>query len=205
MNYDTLATQDMIDTLVKNAPEKGYEVLVVETGAEALAKIKELIPAGATVMNGSSTTLDQIGYINYLKSGTHPWINPKDAILNETDKAKQTELRKRSVVSDWYLGSVHGIAETGEMIWGSASGSQLPHIAFTSQNLIFVAGTHKIVPTLTDALQRMHEYVIPLEDKRMKSTGAPGTKLNKTLIWHGDAAFLGRKNLLILVKEKLGF
>ena len=69
MNYDTLATKEVVTKTVEALNANGIEASVVETGADALEKIKELIPKGASVMNGASRTLDQIGYLEYLKAG----------------------------------------------------------------------------------------------------------------------------------------
>src|ERR1039457_1560523 len=122
--FDELAGKEMVEKTEKTLTEHGFLPETVETGAEAFARIKELIPAGVTVMNGSSKTLEEIGYIDYLASGKHPWINPKDAILAEKDPEKQKMLRKKAVVSDWYLGSAHAITEDGQIVVASNTGSQ---------------------------------------------------------------------------------
>ena len=123
---------------------KGYEVVTVKNGAEALEKIKQIIPPGATVMNGSSVTLEQIGYLDYLNSGKHGWNDLHAGVVAEADPAKRTALRKQASLSDYYLGSVHALMENGEFIIGSNTGSQLPHIVFTSANLIFVISSSQI-------------------------------------------------------------
>jgi hypothetical protein len=156
-------------------------------------------------MNGSSRTLEEIGFIDYLKSGNHGWKNLHEEILTEKDLAKQAVLRKQAALSDYYLGSVHAVAETGQLIIASNSGSQLPHIVFTSPNLIFIVSTQKIMFNLDMALARVREYVLPLEDKRMKSLGAPGSAISKLVIFEREPAFLGRKVNVIFVNEKLGF
>lgn len=205
MTYDTIQTEETLARTVAALKERGVEAIVVENSALALEKVKELIPAGASLNNGSSRTLEQIGFVDYLKAGQHGWNNLHDAILAENDPAKKAELRKQAVLSDYYVGSVHAIAETGEMIVASASGSQLPHLVFTSQHLVLVAGAQKIVPTLDDAFARLKDYVFPLEDARMKSTGAAGSLMAKILIMAHEPSFMGRTVKLILVKEKLGF
>jgi L-lactate utilization protein LutB len=205
MDYSQIASQEMIDATVAALKERNVEAIVVETKADALAKIKELIPQGVSVMNGSSKTLEAIGFIEYLKSGAHGWNNLHAGIVAETDPAKQAALRKQASLSDFYLGSVHAVAQTGEFVIASASGSQLPHIVFTSPNLIFVVGTQKIVPTLDDARTRVQEYVFPLEDARMKSVGMGGSVLAKEFIFHREPTFMNRKVRMILVKEALGF
>ena len=156
-------------------------------------------------MNGASQTLQQIGYVDYLKEGKHGWNNLHDAVLAEKDPAKQALLRKQSVVSDWYLGSAHAITQDGKIVVASNSGSQLPHLAFTSPNIILVVSTEKIVGTLQDAFDRIDTYVVPLEDARMKAAYGYGTAHNKTLILHGENPGIGRKVHVIFVNEKLGF
>lgn len=205
MNYETIASKEIVEKTAAALKKRNIEALIVDTKEQALEKIKELIPKGLSVMNGSSRTLEQIGFVDYLKSGTHGWNNLHEAILAEKDPAKQAELRKQAALSDYYLGSVHALAETGEFIIASNSGSQLPHIVFTSPNLIFVVGTQKIVPTLQDAIKRLEDYVVPLEDKHMKELYGVGTMLSKMVIFKHENPMMAREVKMILVQEKLGF
>jgi hypothetical protein len=205
MDYSTLATKEVVDRTILALNSKNINAILIRNKTEAFNQIKELIPVGVSIMNGSSKTLEQIGFIDYLKSGNHGWNNLHANILAETDPAKQAILRQQSVLSDFYLGSVHALTETGEFVIGSNSGSQLPHIVFTSPNLIFVVSTKKIVPTLTEAMNRLEKYVVPLEDQRVKETGSPGTALNKIVIFKGENPKLGRKISMILVEDDLGF
>ncbi|MDB5266639.1 MAG: lactate utilization protein [Parcubacteria group bacterium] len=203
-NFDTLASTESIEKTKKALIENGFLAEVVETGAEALEKIKSLIPAGASVHNGASVTLQEIGYIDYLKTETS-WNNLHAKILAETDPAKQAELRRQSTLSDFYLGSVHALSETGEMVIASNTGSQLPHLVFTSPNVILVVSTQKITQTLALALQRLEEHVIPLEDVRLLAQYGVHTMNSKTLIFHKENPMMQRKVTVILVEEKLGF
>lgn len=194
-----------LEQVVTALNERNFNAVVVNDRAEALEKIKLLIPKGASVMNGTSKTLEEIGYIDYLKSGRHGWNNLHEAILNEPDEEKQALLRRQSVVSDFYLGSVHALAATGELVIASNSGSQLPHIAYTSPNLIFVVSTKKIVPNLQMAFERLEKHVVPLESERIKSLYGVPTTHAKTLIFHRENPSMGRNVKIILVNEPLGF
>ena len=205
MDYTQLASPETVAKVAIALQSNGIEPIVVQSGAEALDKIKELIPAGASVMNGSSQTLEQIGYISYLESGQHGWNNLKAGILAEVDPAKQKLLRRQATLSDYYLGSVHALAETGEFAIASNTGTQLPHIVYTSPNLIFVVSTKKIVPTLTDAIKRIEDYVAPLEDQRMMAAAKVHTQISKILLFKKENARLGRTVRMILVNEDLGF
>jgi hypothetical protein len=156
-------------------------------------------------MNGASRTLDQIGFVGHLQSGEHDWHNLHDAILSEKDPAEQAKLRRMSVVSDFYVGSVHALSQTGEMVIASNTGSQLPHLVYTSPNIILVVSTKKITPTLADAMKRLEEHVIPLEDERIQKAHSIHTTHAKTLIMHKENPSMGRKVYVLLVQEDLGF
>lgn len=203
--FNTLASQESIDKTTQALLANGFQTEVVENKSEALERIKELIPKDASIHNGASTTLQEIGYIDYLKSNTHEWDNLHANILAEADPEKQNKLRRESAFSDYYLGSVHALSETGEMVIASNTGSQLPHLVFTSPNIILVVSTQKITPTLESAIRRLEEHVVPLEDMRAMNAYKSHTMNAKTLILHKENPAVGRNVRVILVKEQLGF
>lgn len=201
----TLASQELLNATFQALQAKNIQPTVVKTATEALEKIKDLIPAGKSVMNGSSITLKQIGFTDLLKSGEHPWHNLHAEILAETDAAKQAELRKQSVLSDFYLGSVHALTKDGEFIIASNSGSQIPHVVFTSPNLIFVVSSKKIVNNLDDAMKRLDNVVMPQENARLKEAYGIDTSLNQIFIFKNENPMMNRKIHMIIVEEDLGF
>lgn len=205
MNYNIKATKDSLDKTILSLTSKGYKVHSVETKDEALEKIQELIPNSVSVMNGSSTTLAQIGFIDLLKSGNLKWNNLHEKIVLEKNPEIQTKLRNESTLSDYYLGSVHALTENGEFIVASNTGSQLPNIVFSSKNLIFVIGVQKIVKNLSVAMDRLENYVKSMEDVRSKEAYGVGTAINKIVIFNGENPMMGRTIDIILVDEVLGF
>lgn len=205
MNYTTLAHEATLNNVIASLQERNFEPIIFADRKTALEKIKSLIPQGASVMNGASVTLEAIGFIDYLKSGKHGWSNLHEAIVTETDPVKQKNLRQQALSSEYYLGSVHALTEQGEMVIVSNSGSQLPHLVFTSPNIILVVSTMKIVRDLTMAFERIEKQVIPLEDVRIQKVYGVHTMQSKTLIFHRENPAMGRKVRVILVREELGF
>ncbi len=204
-NFNELADNSAVLKTINSLKANGFLPVLVDTKEEAFEKIQDLIPSEATVMNGTSATLREIGYIDYLKEGTHKWNNLHEKVLAELDPEKQSKLRKTSVISDFYLGSAHAVTQNGEILIASNTGSQLPHLVFTSQNIIFVVGAQKIVSDLDEAFKRLEEHVIPLEDERMKGVYGVGTTHTKSLVLHKENPMMGRKIYIIIVNEKLGF
>lgn len=204
MDYTKIVEDSVIKKTVEALKARNVHAIIVDTKEEALEEIKKLIPKGASVMNGSSATLNEIGFVDYLKSGKHGWDNVHADIVNEKDPAKQSRLRKESVLSDYFLGSVHAITEKGQLLVASASGSQIPSYAFTSDNVIWVAGANKIVPDREAGFKRIEDHVFPLENKRMQGVGYPGSVIARVLIIEREI-MPNRHLTLIIVKEKLGF
>ena len=206
MSYTTLPDPDQLQRTIEAVKARGIKVELVETKEVALSRLQVLIPAGAVVMTSGSVTLAQIGFDALLISGNHPWRNFKADLLAEKDPVKQFALRLQGTQAEYFLGSVNAISETGELVFASATGSQLPAYAFTSRNIIWVAGAQKIAATLDEALRRIREYVLPLEDQRQKNAGNKnGTFIGRILILEREPVYLRRNLTLILVNEVLGF
>ncbi len=203
MDWTKLANDETIERTRVALQSNKINVIVVNDKAEALSTLISQIPEGADLTTASSTTLNQIGFTDLLKSGAHRWENLKDEIVKETDPVKQSALRIKASSASYIIGSVHAVTESGETITASASGSQLPGYAFSSPNVIWVVGTQKITKDVDEGMKRIREHSVPLEDKRMKAAGYPGTNLAKILIMNRE--ILPRKITLILVKEELGF
>jgi len=206
MDYGTLPTSEQIQKTLESVNARGIHAELVQTKEAALERVKALIPPGCVVMTGASVTLQQIGLEEILISGDHPWRNFKADLLAEKDPVKQSAMRRQGTLAEFYLGSVNALAETGELVFASGSGSQLPAYAYTSRNVIWVVGAQKITPTLEEALRRVREYVLPLEDQRQKSLGnQAGSRINRILIIEGEPAYLRRNLTLVLVNQVLGF
>jgi hypothetical protein len=203
--WERLPDEETVGRTIAALKSRGISAEFVPSRQEALERVTRLVPSGAELMTASSKTLDEIGFLALLKSGKHQWTSLNDIVYGEKDPAKRAELRRRNVNVDYFLGSVHAITETGETIVASASGSQIPSYAFTSKNVIWVAGTQKIVPNLEEGLRRVREHSLNLEIARMNSLGFPGSMIAKILIVEREPAQLGRKVSMILVNEKLGF
>ena len=203
ISWTGLADSGTVGRTIEALGQRNIHAQSVSDEKEALARLVELIPSGSEVMTGGSKTLEQIGFLDLLKSGDHGWKNLKADVLSEKDPAKQAELRSRTTLSQYFVGSVQAVTQSGEVVIVSAGGSQISAYASGAKNVIWVVGTQKIVPALEDALRRVREHALPLEDQRMKSLGYPGSFVGKILIFERQAP--GRNIHLIFVDRPLGF
>jgi hypothetical protein len=202
-SWTQLADVQTLENTRAAVERRGIHAELVDTRAEALERLTGMIPSGAEVMAGASRTLDEIGFTEKLKLGQHGWKNLKAEIFSEKDAQKQAELRRLAVFSEYFVGSVQAVTEDGEVVATSASGSQLAAYAFGAKNIVWVAGTQKVVRGLDEAIKRVKERAFPLENERMKALGYPGSMIGKILLY--ERASPMQKANLIFVKESLGF
>jgi hypothetical protein len=203
MGWVDLADGATVARTMASLKSRNIDVELLKNRGEALRRITELLPQGAEFMTGSSNTLTEIGFYDLIKNGQEGWRNLRDTMSGVTEPVKRYELRAKTSLAQYFLGSVHAVAETGEVVVASNMGSQLPSYVYSSPNVIWVVGTQKIVPTLEMALKRVWEYCLPMEDKSMKAAGQPGSNVGKLLIFEREVSPI-RKIKMLLVEERLG-
>ncbi len=203
MTWDTLADDKTVGKTVEALKKRGIEAFVVANGEEAKKKTLELIPGGSTVIEASSTTMNEIGVTQVIEeSGKYDSVRKR--LHGITDAEERNNTRRKFLASPYTIGSVQAITEDGQVVVASASGSQVSLYAFDAQNVILVVSTMKIVKDLDSAFKRIYEHALPLESKRVNEQygWTQGSYVGKLLILERDRP--GRTKV-ILVREKLGF
>lgn len=201
--WDTLATDDVVEKTAKALTDHGMKTTVVATGADAKKLIEDMIPKGSEVMAATSETLRTIGVTEHInESGHHDAVMPKLYAMNRETHGR--EMQKMGAAPEYIVGSVHAVTEDGKVVIASNTGSQLPGYAYGSMKVIWVVSTKKITDNLDSAFKRVYEYVLPLESERArKAYGAAGSNVSKLLIINNEVA--SDRIHVILVKEKLGY
>ena len=154
-------------------------------------------------MNGSSTTLIEIGYEELIRTNAPGWNLVHRNITAENDAGRRAELRRKSVAAEYFVSGVTALCSTGEILGCDASGSRVGAWAFAAGHLILVSGVNKIVPELPDALKRVREYAYPLENTRAKKVYGTPSVIGKCVIL-AEERTPGRTTL-VLIREALGY
>jgi len=200
---DDRPDDDTLETAVENLEANGFEVVVVDTADEALDAVTDQIPAGASVMNGHSTTLEEIGFDDYLSGDDHDWESLPDRIWSIDDDAEREAARRDAQTADYFLGSVNAIAATGELVAADMSGSRIGAYPFAAGNVVVVSGTNKIVDTLDDAFDRLENVAYPLENERAQEAYGVGSAIAKQLVFRKEMD--EGRTTLVLVRDQLGY
>jgi len=200
---DELPDDETIAETVENLQANGFEVVVAESAVEALETLQSHIPEGVSVMNGHSTTLEEIGFIEYLTEGDHEWESLPDEIWSIDDDAERQAARRQSQTADYFLGGINAVAQTGELVAADRSGSRIGAYPFAASNVVIVSGVNKIVSTLDDALDRLESVAYPLENERAKDAYGVESAIAKQLVFRKELD--EGRTTVVLIREDLGY
>lgn len=146
------------DTVKKNLETRGFKVRVFGTGAEAAAYLDGAID-GKTVGFGGSLTLKQLEVYEALeKHNTVVWHWKQ-----EPEKA-----RREAMLTDVYLSSANGLAESGEIINIDGIDNRVAATLFGHEKVYFVIGRNKLAPTYDEALWRARNIASPKNAQRLE-------------------------------------
>ena len=132
------------------------------------------------------------------------------------ENMRAMEARKRANLADFYISSVNGIAETGEIINIDNTGNRVSAISFGHDKVYLVVGENKIASSYEEALNRARNIAAPLNAKRLgvkTSCAIKGDKCydckspqricrNFSVLWQKPT---GSEYEVILIHEKLGY
>jgi hypothetical protein len=196
------ATGERLERVAAALTVNNFAAEILNDAAAARARIKDLIPEGASVFTGASETLRLSGIEEDIsKSGRYDDIRSRGQTMDRTTQLG--EIWRLMSTPDVIVGSVAAVTETGSLVIASASGSQLPGYAGGSLRAIWVVGAQKVVPDLAAALRRVEDHCLPLEnDRAMKVYGGPSA-INRVLILNAEP-HPGRGTVLLL-REAIGF
>jgi YkgG family uncharacterized protein len=135
---------------------RNIECVYFSDSAAALAFLLDRIPAGATVMNGGSTTIEQIGFARVLEEGRYAW--PRPGIKAIGDARERTRARRRATIADTFVGGINAITASGEIVNADGGGNRIAAYAFGAGKVFLVAGINKIVPDLAAAFDRLRNH-----------------------------------------------
>ncbi len=201
--WNRVPSDEEVARAVAAIQQRGIKVIQARNAQKALETLRAIVPARAEVMSGSSTTLIEIGYDAFIKSGQSSWTDLRDVITAEDDAEKRHELRRKSVTADYFVSGVNAIAQSGEIVACDKTGSRVGAWPFAAKHLILVSGVNKIVPTLSDALRRVWEYAFPLENARVKKASNGSSQVGKCVILVNEAS--EGRTALVLIDEALGY
>lgn len=197
--------------ITKNFKSRNIDVTFFETLENAKDKINELIPIDCSVGIGNSRTLKEMNISNVLRERGNIVFDKTIANSNEESE----HIKKKSLLSDWYITGTNAISEEGHIVNIDHSGNRVAAMIYGPDNVIVVVGENKICDTLDAAIQRARNISAPMNAKRA-GYNPPCLELKRCVDCKTDdrvcfnlvileGQFVKNRMKLFIVNEELGF
>lgn len=200
--------------LIKNLRRRNIEGIYCKDRHAAITTICKMIPKGAVVGLGGSTTIVETGLVDALRNLD---IELLDRYKEGIPSAEIYEMRKRGLTADVFIASSNAITHDGKLVNQDGLGNRVSSIIFGPEKVILMVGMNKLVPTVEDGMKRIKNVAAPLNSIRFgvdtpcSHTGIcddenclPPTRIcNQLTVIEANA--VAERISIILVGEELGF
>lgn len=151
----------------RNLKKRNINCQYVPSRQEALSLLLEMIPEGASVGAGNSTTLVEIGLSRELKKrNKNKLIFPYD--LDDSgswvskEKFDTLAMHRECLNCDVFLSGVNAVTLDGMLVNLDSLGNRVAPTIFGPKKVILVAGVNKIIKDLDQAMSYVQEVTAPI-------------------------------------------
>ena len=153
-----------VDRTRKALESNGFESQFVPDGESAVIAVMDMIPDGATVGIGGSTTLNQIGFFEAAKARGMKLLNP---FVQGITPEERNAVTRKIFSCDYFLCSTNAITEEGQLYNIDATGNRVGAMFFGPRKTVVVCGINKIVKDMEEARKRVWNQASPMNAKRL--------------------------------------
>lgn len=198
-----------MEALKKAFKKHGMEVICVSNKEEALNVAMSFIKSGMSIGLGGSTTVAQVGLLDYLCSLKN--ITLFNQYETGISMEENMHRRRQGLLCDLYICGTNALTKSGELVNADGSGNRVAAQIFGPKKVLIVVGKNKIVENIEDGFKRIEEVASPKNVERINNAAIAAGKEprynmnnigNKFTYIDGDEE--GRTTI-ILVDEDLGF
>jgi L-lactate utilization protein LutB len=83
-----------------------------------------------------------------------------------SDKSEVTEIKKKALLTDYYISSTNAISVQGHLVNIDHSGNRVAAMMYGPEHVIVIVGINKIANSLDDAIKRARNTAAPANAKR---------------------------------------
>ena len=149
--------------IIKNLERRHIKGYYCPTAKEAVGLVSNLIEDGSSVTWGGSMTIRDMGIPAALHARQSLTVYDRD-LAADREEAQQIYLKAFS--SDYYLSSINGLSEDGQIVNVDGTGNRVAAITFGPKNVIFVVGVNKVTQDVESALKRARSTAGPINTAR---------------------------------------
>jgi len=148
--------------LQNNFKQRNINILFFETFNDAKNYIMNTLPLNATIGIGHSQTLENMKITESLISRGNVVFDKERA----KDRAESILLKKKALLTDYYLSSSNAVSEDGRIVNIDHSGNRVAALTYGPDKVLIIVGKNKVVKTQEDAISRAKNVAAPRNAKR---------------------------------------
>ncbi len=204
--------KEAVEKTRKALIRKRYQVSVFETAEEAAQYVDASIDQ-KTVGFGDSRTMADMGLYRRLRS--HNTVYDP---YQSKDNDEFLDLARKAMLTDVFLTSVNGMAQTGEMVNIDGTGNRIAGSLFGHEKVFFIVSANKIEPDLDRAMYRARNVAAPLNalkynlptpcvksgEHRCFNCNTEGKICNAIVVHHAKMNDIDDVEV-VLIMEEMGF
>ena len=196
-------------TLINTLEQCGYKVHTAKDKSEAFEISKTYVEDGISVGLGGSTSVAQIGLLEYLVN--HENITLHNQYEKGISMEENTQRRREGILSDLYVTGTNALTKDGKLVNADGSGNRTAAMIFGPKKVLVIVGKNKIVENVEDGFKRIMEVAAVKNIDRMNKKAIEMGKEPRHNLDNAANKFTYIKAdekdriILILVDEELGF
>lgn len=153
-----------ISKTIRNLEKNNMMACYVESKADVIGKVAELMKDGETVSIGGSMTLFECGVIDHLRSGRYDF---HDRYKEGLTRAETEEIFRKAFFADTYISSTNAVTENGELYNVDGNSNRVAAICYGPKSVIIIVGYNKIVDDIDAAVSRVKRTAAPANCVRL--------------------------------------
>lgn len=159
-------------TLSKKLIQRNFHPIICENLEEARAQALELIDPKKSVGFGGSITVEQSGIIEALYSRNQKMIDREKTTTLE----ERQQVMKQALTADYFLTSINGITEEGELVNVDSVGNRVAAITYGPDKVLAFVSMKKVHGDLATTLEVVRKNTAPLNAHRLGLKKTPCIK-----------------------------
>lgn len=151
-----------IERIINNFKARNIEALYFNSFVEVKREILKRISTSSLIGIGNSKTLKKMNISKEL-------YERDNKVFDKTlarSKSESKLLKKKSLLTDWYLTGTNAISMEGHIVNIDHSGNRVAAMLYGPERVIVVVGKNKITESLEEAIYRAKNVAAPLNAKR---------------------------------------
>lgn len=179
--------------------QKGYIVHYFDDSKDINKFVLSIIKKGTLAMSGGSVTLDNLKIREFLNQNGVPFLYSNIKIDESIDTY--------SIEEKCFISSVNALCLDGTMVSTDAYCNRIRKMLSMDRKIIYIIGKNKITNNISEAFERIFNYVTPKNIERLNNLGRNIKNseeiIKASVVLHSPLS--GVETHVILVNEEMGY